>query len=331
MAQKGRILVVDHEREVRKTLYLLLTREGYEVFLAEEGSEALNKMKVEPFDLLIIDRNMPLPDGVALAEKVRGWEPDIPLILMTDYPEEECAVRSREPCVCDHLQKPVKKDQVLRIVKSALEKRQKTVPQPVVACPPPVKEIPTLVHELNNSLTGILLVCQRLMDTCPPEIKKEVEKISKEMNRTSRLIDELRTQMRFARSRILIVDDEEMLLDALGEALTPLGYSVEKALTAKDAIRKMGMGSFDVIILDIKMPEMDGQELYQWATENVPDLARRIVFTTGDLLSGSTHDFIHGGGHTCLAKPFGIQEIARVIHEKMMGIGEEETCFPFKG
>jgi CheY-like chemotaxis protein len=62
--------------------------------------------------------------------------------------------------------------------------------------------------------------------------------------------------------------------------------------------------SFDIILSDIRMPDLDGPTLYEWMQATRPDLARRIAFVTGDTLSGTAADFLERAQCPVLEKPF---------------------------
>jgi len=83
------------------------------------------------------------------------------------------------------------------------------------------------------------------------------------------------------RSRILIVDDDEATLTALGGLLELEGYSVEKARNGREALEKAAAGDLDLILLDLKMPVMDG---WQFLSERAKDTSARE--TPVVLLSG---------------------------------------------
>jgi signal transduction histidine kinase len=115
--------------------------------------------------------------------------------------------------------------------------------------------------------------------------------------------------------RVLVVDDESIILEILSEILQKLGYTVDISRTADTALESLNSKSYDFLITDIKMPQMGGQELYRHVKQRNPKLARRIIFITGDLLSEDTLKFIQETGNLCLAKPFSMEELQRILHQ----------------
>lgn len=79
--------------------------------------------------------------------------------------------------------------------------------------------------------------------------------------------------------RVLVVDDEPIVVKSCERILTPEGYSVDTASNGRDAIGKLGKDSYDLVITDIKMPDMDGIELLRWIKNSKPDTG--VVIITG--------------------------------------------------
>jgi PAS domain S-box-containing protein len=126
---------------------------------------------------------------------------------------------------------------------------------------------------------------------------------------------------------VLVVDDDPNVLAVLAEILTHYGARVEMAVSATEALERLGQRTFDVVVTDIRMPERDGVWLYEEIRRRVPILRGRVVFLTGDTLSPDTREFLRRVGAPSLAKPFQIgqvvQAIARVLQAEP-GSGETE-------
>ncbi|MCH7838038.1 MAG: response regulator [Chloroflexi bacterium] len=114
---------------------------------------------------------------------------------------------------------------------------------------------------------------------------------------------------------ILVVDDEESIQRLLGSILEMDGHQVDTARNGIEALERIGRGHYDVLITDIKMPDMDGRALYQRLLELDNDLAQRTVFITGDTVSPDTRDFLDQVRNPCLAKPFRIRQVRETISQ----------------
>jgi CheY-like chemotaxis protein len=124
---------------------------------------------------------------------------------------------------------------------------------------------------------------------------------------------------------ILIVDDEKDILYVLEEGLRSENIMVYPARNGHDALRKMEKRGFDLILADIKMPKMDGREFYRRVREMSPELARRIIFITGDVLSPETRRFIDETGNPSVMKPFSLERVREVVHETLHELEQEEA------
>ena len=116
-------------------------------------------------------------------------------------------------------------------------------------------------------------------------------------------------------ARILILDDEPSIADLLGEILDLFGYASTKCTHPSTALSLLQRESFDVVLSDYRMPQMNGEQFYHAAVEIRPELARRIVFLTGDTVSEPTQTFLKSTGNPHLPKPFQAVKVAQVISD----------------
>ena len=110
-----------------------------------------------------------------------------------------------------------------------------------------------------------------------------------------------------------MVDDEASIVDVLYDVLRLDGHEIETALNGRLALRKLRQQAFDVVISDLRMPGMSGQELYEQMREVNEALSRRIIFTTGDVASQETQVFLQASGSPCLQKPFDLNEVRQLV------------------
>ncbi len=122
-----------------------------------------------------------------------------------------------------------------------------------------------------------------------------------------------------ARSRILVVDDEQAIRDLLVGLLSLDGHRVEAVRTGVEALRRLAEQPYDAIITDIRMPEMDGIEFYNRILHEHPELARRVIFTTGDTISPDTRAFVEATTAPFLAKPFQLRALREVVRTVVEG------------
>jgi len=83
---------------------------------------------------------------------------------------------------------------------------------------------------------------------------------------------------------ILAVDDEAVILDLIVDAFGRTAATRSTRRRRARALQKLERRSYDILLLDLKMPEMDGQQLFHEIRRRWPDLARRVIFASGDTL-----------------------------------------------
>jgi two-component system, NtrC family, sensor kinase len=116
-------------------------------------------------------------------------------------------------------------------------------------------------------------------------------------------------------ARVLVVDDEPSILDVLAEALRSDGHTVDTAVNGRVALRKILEGEYDLVLSDLKMPVMSGQDLFREVARLRPALARRFVFSTGDVMGGDTRDFLQWTGNPYVEKPFHVDKLIGMLRD----------------
>src|SRR6185369_13505285 len=117
------------------------------------------------------------------------------------------------------------------------------------------------------------------------------------------------------RCRILVVDDEAEIREALTQILTEARHRVVTASSGREALERLSRERYDVILTDIRMPDLDGRALYQQIEERWPERAERVVFVTGDTLTSALRDFAAASGRPVIEKPFLPVDVRRVVAE----------------
>ena len=124
LPEKKQVLIVDDEPNLRKILAAQLSRDGYDVLLAEDGEEGLATLREHHIDLVITDLRMPKVDGMTLLREALREDPDLPVVMITAHGTVDTAVEALKIGAFDYLTKPFDKDEVRQIVGKALRTRQ---------------------------------------------------------------------------------------------------------------------------------------------------------------------------------------------------------------
>ena len=117
------VLIVDDEEGIRETLSGIFQDEGYNVITAGSGEEALNILKEQSPDLVLLDVWLPGIDGVETLQEIKKTNPELPVVIISGHGNIELAVKATRVGAYDFLEKPLSLERVLLVARRALEKR----------------------------------------------------------------------------------------------------------------------------------------------------------------------------------------------------------------
>jgi DNA-binding NtrC family response regulator len=121
----GRLLIVDDETIVREAMRDWLKDSCYEVEIAESGEEALDKIRKQEFDVMVLDIRLPGESGMSILAKARAIQPRLQSIVFTAYPSEETVAEAKKLGVIEYLVKPIVPDDLEKLISSAIESVRK--------------------------------------------------------------------------------------------------------------------------------------------------------------------------------------------------------------
>ncbi|MCD6583954.1 MAG: response regulator [Candidatus Omnitrophica bacterium] len=243
-----RVLIVDSDIEARNTFYEILSSLNYEPTCVPTAKEALNRLTEERFDLIILERDMPDLDGVDIVRKIREFDKDTKIVLL-----------SRED---------------------------------------PERSILSLAHQLN---------IQRVLkkDFSTHMMMRDILGTLRE-KRSSPQPSSL-----FKNFSILIVDDNPQVRETLQIFLEKKGFKVLTASSGEDAVMKVKLGEPKVVILDIRMPGMDGVVVLRNIKQLNPSIKVIVLTSVRD-------DYImkearREGASEYLVKPYDLEKLDNII------------------
>jgi len=237
MSKELRILVVDDNEEFCQNVTDILELKGYEVVTAHDGFKALELVKQNGFDLVLMDVKMPVMDGVETFKKVKEVAPGTPVIMVTAYAVEDLIRDALREGAYSSLKKPLDFDQLFGLIARATGK-------------------------------GML---------------------------------------------ILVTDDDENLCANLKEVLSDKGYRVCVAYDGNIAIEKAEKNDFDIMLIDLKLPPLNGLETYLSIRDFRPNVAAIII--TGYLreMSKLAQRAMQENAYACLEKPINMDELVSLL------------------
>jgi diguanylate cyclase (GGDEF)-like protein len=208
------ILIVDDQAGMRKTLGGIL-EEDYEISEAETGNQALEQVKKQPFNLVIIDIRLPDIDGIEVLRNIKKINEDIIAIMISGYATIETAIKAMNEGAYSYIAKPFNLDEVKAVIKRALEEQRlsrenkqllidlKKANERLEKANKELEElnrvksefVSTVSHELRTPLTTMKEFVALILDEIPGKINKEQAEflniINENINRLARLINNM--------------------------------------------------------------------------------------------------------------------------------------------
>jgi CheY-like chemotaxis protein len=132
-------------------------------------------------------------------------------------------------------------------------------------------------------------------------------------DRPSVLVENTTGNVSAAQRTILVVDDEPEFGKLLAELLRRRGYETEYVESAAAALLRLQERDFDMVLTDLRMPKMSGEDLWQTLRRERPALAKRTVFMTGYYAARETAAIVEAMAQPCLTKPFRASELDELL------------------
>ena len=165
---RAKILVVDDEKSMREFLEIMLTKEGYEVFVAKDGEQACEILDKETFDLVITDIRMKNINGIGVLKKSKDVNPGAMVVLISAFATAETAVEAMKEGAYDYIPKPFKVNALKRIIKDALGARATPEEEgkgsiidyhfgSLIGESPQMRKVYDLIERVSQTKTNILI------------------------------------------------------------------------------------------------------------------------------------------------------------------------------
>jgi DNA-binding response OmpR family regulator len=119
--------------------------------------------------------------------------------------------------------------------------------------------------------------------------------------------------------KILVVEDEPAICQVCLRTLTADGFEVDIAVNGAIARDMLSEKDYDLCLVDIRTPIMNGRELYKHILDEHPDFKGKVIFTTGDVLDEQLTSLLNGSERPYLPKPFTPDELRAIVKEALEG------------
>jgi DNA-binding NtrC family response regulator len=117
------------------------------------------------------------------------------------------------------------------------------------------------------------------------------------------------------KGRVIVIDDDEGICKVVGAALKGEGYVVDTANNGKQAIEKSQTNFYNLALVDIRLPDMEGTKLLTAMKETTPEM-RKVILTGYPGLENAI-DAVNKGAHAYLVKPVNMDELLRTVEEQL--------------
>jgi DNA-binding NtrC family response regulator len=389
LANQARILVVDDEPTVCKSVTKVLERKGYKVAEALCVSSALDILEQgNVYDLIILDLMMPQTGGIELLKIARERWSETPILIITGYASIASAVETMKLGAVGYLPKPFTPDELAQAVENimtealpeSMEDSDRFPPDSQVDVDLPFdgRELakatsPSYVEHLTRS--DMPLVEQRASAVLPaeycslgersckrfvkqgmckqaecPVVVSERKKAAKAGTVVYMNIDPIDVDMPFSRAevasmtseayvnalgrsdmpvvgfwrsaaeatampKVLVVDDEPVVVNSIRKTLVRKAYKVDEAFSGQQALSMIAKGAYDLVLLDMRLPDANGLELISDIRKRRPNL--RVVIVTGYASIDTAVEAIKRGATDYVAKPFTPNELYDVASRSL--------------
>jgi signal transduction histidine kinase/CheY-like chemotaxis protein len=126
--------------------------------------------------------------------------------------------------------------------------------------------------------------------------------------------------------RVLVVEDEPTVARLIGDVLEDEGFRVDLLLDGREALKRAASENYDLVICDMKMPGLDGQNFYMTLAITGNPLRERFLFVTGDVIAAHTQEFLAHNHLPHVAKPFRVEELTEKVRQVLAGAKPMQTA-----
>ena len=291
-----KVLLVDDEEDYVNTMAERMEMRDVTSRVALNGEEALQMVAAETPDVMVLDLRMPGIDGMEVLERVKKEHPNVEVVILTGHGSEQEEKEARRLGAFSYLQKPADTNQILSVIRSAWSKS-------VQAATEFVKESK---EEFEKSAMAAAYA-----EGGVPEMSREV---MEEDNAKSSAKTPAAASIASARTlKVLLVDDEEDLVKTMAERMEMRDLSSEVAFDGQQALKMIEDEMPDVLVLDLRMPGIDGMEVLRRVKGTYPQIA--VIIMTGHGSDEDEEEARGLGAFDYLRKPVDINQLMEVVKD----------------
>jgi len=292
---KIKVLLVDDEEAYVRTMAERMEIRDVGSRVALSGEEALQMVKEDEPDVMVLDLRMPGIDGMEVLERMKKEHPDVQVIILTGHGSDKDEEEARRLGAFEYLRKPADTTHLLSTIRSAWSKSVKAA----------VGFLKDSREEFDKSMSAAALA-----EAGAPEAARDI------MQEPRRRVEESEEpdaeQERSADSlKVLLVDDEEDLARTMAERMEMQYLGSDVALDGHQALKMLEEDTPDVMVLDLRMPGIDGMEVLRRVKKAYPQI--EVIIMTGHGTDTDEEEAHRLGAFDFLRKPVDTSHLMDVV------------------
>jgi len=294
---KIKVLLVDDEEAYVKTLAERMEMRDVGSRVALSGEEALQMLEEEPPDVMVLDLRMPGIDGMEVLERVKKKHPQIEVIILTGHGSDREEKEARRLGAFEYLQKPADTTHLLSTVRAAWRKSLKAA----------AEFLKESQDDFDRSMAAAAFA-----EAGAPELAREA--MRKGASREAKKDEEAgagETGTSTEMLKVLFVDDEEDFVRTMAERMEMREVGSDVALDGEQALQMLEEEVPDVMVLDLRMPGIDGMEVLRRVKERYPEM--EVIIMTGHGSEADEAEARRLGAFDYLCKPVDINHLMEVV------------------
>jgi DNA-binding NtrC family response regulator len=290
---KIKLLLVDDEEDYVKTMAERMEMRDVGSRVALSGEEALQMVEEDTPDVMVLDLRMPGINGMEVLERVKREHPHVQVIILTGHGSEKEEKEARSLGAFEYLQKPADTSQLLTTVRSAWTKG--------------LKFLKDSRDEFERTMAAAALAegglpemaRQRARAPVPSQADAPVEPTPDQVDTSGQAL------------KVLFVDDEEDFVRTMAERMEMRDLGGEVAFSGQQALQMLEDDVPDVMVLDLRMPGIDGMEVLRRVKKTCPQI--EVIIMTGHGSDKDEEEARRLGAFDYLRKPVDIDHLMETV------------------
>jgi DNA-binding NtrC family response regulator len=288
---KIKLLLVDDEEDYVKTMAERMEMRDVGSRVALSGEEALQMVEEDAPDVMVLDLRMPGINGMEVLERVKQEHPHVQVIILTGHGSEREEKEARRLGAFEYLQKPADTSQLLTTVRSAWERG--------------LKFLKDSRDEFERTMTAAALAEGGVTETA-----RQKERVPSQTDTSGESTPD-QADISGQALKVLFVDDEEDFVRTMAERMEMRELGGEIALSGQQALQMLENDVPDVMVLDLRMPGIDGMEVLRRVKRMFPQI--EVIIMTGHGSDKDEEEARRLGAFDYLRKPVDIDHLMETV------------------